>query len=123
VRRPLRFLANVLLAALLDACGAACVSHPLGLLPDVDGVHFRAIRTDCDTIAKDSGVSIIASRDGSRTDTLLLKYDPFDDSIPQILIEGGTIVIHLNRISSILEKSDRWDSFKVIVKADRIDYP
>ena len=81
------------------------------------------IRTDCDTLAKDSAVSVIASRDGDTKSALLLKYDPSGDEVPQVHIAApGTVFIHLRSASSILEQNQTWDWFQVKVAIDRLAY-
>ena len=81
-------------------------------------------RTDCDTLAKDSAISVTASRDGETSAAVLLKYDPWADEVPQVRVEtGGIIVIHLSRASSVLEQNFIWGSYKVKIEIDQLAYP
>jgi hypothetical protein len=107
----------------LSSCGAGCLSTPLAEIHDPGGITFKVIRTDCDTLAKDSAVSVMATRDGDKSPTLLVKYDPWGDEVPQMHVEGdGTIFIHLSRASSILQQHQPWDSLKVKIEIDQLAY-
>jgi len=108
----------------LSGCGSACLSTPLAQIHDPAGVTFIVTRTDCDTLAKDSAVSVSAIRDGAEGSGLLLKYDPWGDEVPRIHVaEDGTILVHLSRASSILEQRQSWEAFKIRVAIDRLTYP
>lgn len=108
----------------LSSCGSACLSTPLAQFHDPAGITFIVTRTDCDTLAKDSAVSVSAIRDGADGLGLLLKYDPWGDEVPQVRVAGdGTILVHLSRASSILEQHQSWDAFKVRVAIDQLAYP
>ena len=55
-------------------------------------------RTDCDRLAKDSVVTVTASRDGAERSGLLLKYDPWGEEVTQARVTAdGTILFHLAR--------------------------
>ena len=122
--KGLRQLISLGLAAALGSCGTACLSTPLGEIHGPAGIIFKVTRTDCDTLAKDSAVSVIATRSGDKASGLLVKYDPWGDELPQVHVaEGGTIFIHIARASSILEQHQTWGSFKVKVEIDQVAYP
>lgn len=107
----------------LSACGSACLSTPLAQFHDPAGVTFTVTRTDCDTLAKDSAVSVSATRDGTAGSGLLLKYDPWGDEVPQVHVgENGTILVHLSKASSILDQRHNWDRFTVRVAVDQVLY-
>jgi hypothetical protein len=121
--KRLRHFLSLLLTPALSSCGAACLSTPLAEIHDPAGITFKMIRTDCDTLAKDSAVSVIASRDGTTKSALLFKYDPWGDEMPQVHVAApGTVFIHLYSASSILEQRQTWDSFLVEVAVDRLAY-
>jgi hypothetical protein len=121
--KPLRHFLSILLTPALCSCGAACLSTPIAEIHDPAGITFKMIRTDCDTVAKDSAVSIIASRDGTTKSALLFKYDPWGDEVPQVHVAApGAIFIHLHSASSILEQHQTWDSFQVKLEIDRLAY-
>jgi hypothetical protein len=123
MKRLRHLLITLALTPALSSCGAACLSTPLAEIHDPAGVTFKVIRTDCDTLAKDSAVSVIATRDGSTKSALLLKYDPWGDQVPQVHIAApGTVFIHLDSASSIVEQHQVWDSFQVKVAIDRLAY-
>jgi hypothetical protein len=118
-----RYVICLALVSALSSCGAACLSTPLAEIHGSPGITFKVTRTDCDTLAKDSAVSVIATRDGDKTSALLAKYDPWGDELPQVHIEeGGTIFIHLAKASSILEQHQTWGSFKVKLEIDQLAY-
>ena len=121
--KPLRHFLSFLLTPALCSCGAACLSTPLAEIHDPAGVTFTMIRADCDTLAKDSAVSVIASVDGTSKSALLLKYDPWGNEVPQVHVTApGTVLIHLHSASSILEQHQTWDSFQIKVTIDRLAY-
>jgi hypothetical protein len=108
----------------VGSCAPACLSTPLAQIHDPAGITFAVTRTDCDTLAKDSAISVTAIRDGERDPALLLKYDPWADEAPQVSVdERGIITIHVSRASSILEQHSMWGKFKVRVVIDKIAYP
>jgi hypothetical protein len=100
------------------------LSTSLAQIHDPAGITFTVTRTDCDTFAKDSAISITAARDKERGSTLLLKYDPSTDEVPRVYVgEGGAIFIHLSKASSIYEKHLTWGSVKVNITIDKLIYP
>jgi hypothetical protein len=112
------------LAPVVGGCSPACSSTSLAQIHDPAGVTFTVTRTDCDVIAKDSAISVIASRDGEKGSTLLLKYDPWENEVPQVHVgDGGVIFIHLLRASSVLEQHLAWGQFKVSIAIDKLAYP
>jgi hypothetical protein len=121
--KRLRHFLFLVLTPALCSCGAACLSTPLAEIHDPAGITFKMIRTDCDTLSKDSAVSVIASRDGTTKSALLFKYDPWGDEVPQVHVAApGTVFIHLHSASSILEQHQTWDSFQIKVAIDRLAY-
>jgi hypothetical protein len=112
------------LTSALGGCAPACLSTPLSQTHDPAGITFAVTRTDCDTLAKDSAISVTAVQDGERDSALLLKYDPWADEAPQITVDAQHIItIHVSRASSILEQHSTWGAFKVRVVVDKIAYP
>src|SRR5271155_2898337 len=107
----------------VGSCAPACLSTPLAQTHDPAGITFAVTRTDCDTLAKDSAISVTAIRDGERDSALLLKYDPWADEVPELSVKSGVITIHITRASSIYEQHWEWGSFKVRVVIDKIAYP
>jgi hypothetical protein len=107
----------------VGSCAPACSSTSLEQTHDPAGITFAVSRTDCDTLAKDSAISVTAIRDGERDSALLLKYDPWADEVPQVSVESGVITIHVTRVSSIYEQHWAWGSFKVRIVIDKIAYP
>jgi hypothetical protein len=106
------------------SCALACLSTLLAQTHDPAGITFAVTRTDCDTLAKDSAISVTAKRDGERDSALLLKYDPWANEAPQVSVnERGIITIHVSRASSILEQHPTWGVFKIKVVIDEIAYP
>src|SRR5277367_5164135 len=98
----------------VGGCSPACLSTPLSQTHDPAGIIFAVTRTDCDTFAKDSAISVTALRDGEQDSALLLKYDPWADDAPQISVDEQRIItIHVSRASSILEQHSTWGAFKV----------
>jgi hypothetical protein len=111
------------LAPAVGSSAPACLSTLLAQTHDPAGITFAVWRTDCDTLAKDSAISVTAIRDGEQDSALLLKYDPWTDEMPQVSVKSGVITIHLTRASSIYEQHWAWGSFKVRVVIDKIAYP
>jgi hypothetical protein len=107
----------------VGSCAPACLSTPVAQTHDPAGITFAVTRTDCDTFAKDSAISVTALRDGERDSALLLKYDPWADEAPQVSVKNGVITIHVTRVSSIYKQQSAWESFKVTVVIDEIAYP
>jgi hypothetical protein len=63
-------------------------------------------------------------RDGQHQATLLLKYDPWGDDLPQAFVrDGNTIEILVPKAASVLEQRRIWDSFKVSIVINKILYP
>jgi hypothetical protein len=108
----------------VGGCAPACSSTPLSQTHDPAGITFAVTRTNCDTVAKDSAISVTARQDGERDFALLLKYDPWADEAPQITVDVQRIItIHVSRASSILERHSTWGAFKIRVVIDKIAYP
>lgn len=107
----------------VSGCAPACLSTPLAQTHDPAGITFAVTRTDCDTFAKDSAISVTALRDSERDSVLLLKYDPWADEVPQVSVKSGVITIHVMRVSSIYKQQRAWGSFEVRVVIDEIAYP
>jgi hypothetical protein len=120
-RCPLTFYFGSVLA--LGGC-SSCLTTPLAQFHDPAGITFTIVRADCDTLAKDSAVSISATRDNEGSSALLLKYDPWTDELPQVYVgPGDTIFIHVSKASSILEQHHTWGSRKVEITIDKLAYP
>lgn len=113
----------LVLTPALGSCAPACSSTPLTQTHDPAGITFAVSRTDCDTLAKGSAISVTATRDGERDSALLLKYDPWADEVPQVSVKSGVITIHVTSASSIYEQHWAWGSFKASVVIDKIAYP
>src|SRR5580698_5661965 len=123
MKRWLHFVC-LALTPIVSNCAPACVSASLAQIHDPAGVTFAITRTDCDTLAKDSAISVTASRAGEKGTALLLKYDPWENEVPQVHVGDGNIIfIHLSRASSILEKHPAWGPFKVSIVVDKLAYP
>ena len=111
-------------APAISGCSPACSSTSLARTHDPAGITFAVTRTDCDTLAKDSAVSVTATRDNERASTLLLKYEPWTDEVPQVYVgEGGTIIIHVAKASAISEQHLTWGSLKVKITIDKLAHP
>ena len=107
----------------LCSCAPACISTALAQIHDPSGIRFKVARTDCDVVAKDSSVSVTASRDGDDSGAVLLKYDPWEpEDVPELRVEPGIIRIHLSRALWIYEKRLTWGPFKVEIEVDRVLY-
>jgi hypothetical protein len=121
--RPILFLIYPAWKLTLAGCGA-CSTTPLSQFRDPAGVTFTVTRVDCDTLAKDSAISVTAMRNGQHHPTLLLKYDPWGNDLPQAYVrDGNTVEIHVLKAASILEQHRIWGSFKVSIVIDKILYP
>jgi hypothetical protein len=120
----LLYLALIGLAPAATFGAPFCTSTSIARVRDPAGITFNITRTDCDTLAKDSAVSVTARRDGRNESVLLLKYDPWADEVPSVYVrDGESIFIHVFRASSILEQISKWGSYKITVTIDKIAYP
>jgi hypothetical protein len=90
--------------------GSACTTladHEIMRLKDL---RFRFIEVNCDSLAKDSSVSLVASQD-DRGQEAIFKYDPIDsDPTPVVGVDDeGNISISIRGISSISVQEKNWN--------------
>lgn len=89
------------------------------------GFYFEISETDCDTLAKDSAISVYASRTGQTGRTLLFKYGPAGkDPDPQItVIDQNTLELSIPRVSDVIFRQENWRGIIVKYHIGTIEYP
>jgi hypothetical protein len=80
-----------------------CLTTTSRTIPNLAGLDFRIVRTDCSMIAKTASMSVMISRPGETHQTTILKYDPaWNDDGPEIAaIDGHTVRISIPKMSGI----------------------
>jgi hypothetical protein len=94
-------------------------------LYDMSGFDFEISETDCDTLAKDASVSVLVSRHGETTKTLLFKYDPiYYLPLPSITLpDQRTIKISVPKVSSLFFERSSWNGLAITYDIDVNYYP
>lgn len=103
-----------------------CITKQRAAYSNRSGFDFWITETDCDTLGKDAGVSIFASKAGEGTRTLLFKYDwtKYDDPVPEIQVSsGGTIRLSIAAVSSVFIAKNEWKYGKIQYDIGHIEYP
>jgi hypothetical protein len=105
---------------------------------EISGIRFELEYENCDTFAKDEGISVYAEKKGSRSErpwflpdrgdqrTLLFRYDPGrpDNPLPSITrLSESAVVISIPEVSSILYQNRRWGNMSINYEIGRVDYP
>ena len=112
-----------LLLVALDA--HICSTRILARIPKISGYDFEITETDCDAIAKESWISVFASKQGDGDKTLLFKYDPiYYEPIPEITpLDGNTAKISVPKIAVLLYQRDKWQSLRIHYDIRAIVFP
>src|SRR6185437_15715280 len=96
-----------------------------GKISDLSGFDFEISETDCDTLAKDASVSVLASKHGETKQTLLFKYDPlWFEPVPSItFLDQRTVKISIPRVSSLFFQRNQWNGLSIVYEIGANDFP
>jgi hypothetical protein len=135
IRRPVRYIIGLavtigLIYLLLAMVGLAprpdtCITEVHRKIVSPFGFEFEVSETDCDTLAKDTSISVYASRAGQTSKTLLFKYGPAGkDPDPQITaIDQSNVKISVARVSDIIFRKENWHGTTIKYDIGIIEYP
>jgi hypothetical protein len=105
-------------------------------ISNLEGMEFKTIYTNCDTLAKDEEISVYVSKSATSREslftrwlnrkTLIFSYDPgrYDNPLPSIQATGNDrILITVLRVSSINLQNRKWRNVSINYDIGHIDYP
>jgi hypothetical protein len=103
----------------------ACITSTLANLPGPSGIGFEIRSYDCDTLAKQYDIHVLASGSRHHGQTVLFTYVPHrDGDVPRIsVVDGKRIVISIGAISSIGIQQQSWNDMPIEYHIGAIDYP
>ncbi len=108
----------------LPAATAFCTIQNERDLPDLSGLHFRLTRMSCDTLAKDTSVSLIVSRTRTDKGDVIFKYDPNERSpTPTVALADSHLRIAVPSVSSIYFKALQWEGLTIDYDIGSVLYP
>jgi hypothetical protein len=126
----------ILVVIRFTASRSACQTEERLKIDDPTGFRFEVEYTSCDTLAKDEGIRVYATKDASKRRgifsrwidhrTLLFRYDPgrWDNPLPSITHPSpSTILISIPEVSSIGYQNHEWEKMSVNYEIGRVDYP
>jgi hypothetical protein len=113
-----------------------CMSEDRMTISNLEGMEFKTIYTNCDTLAKDEEISVYVSKSATSREslftrwlnrkTLIFSYDPgrYDNPLPSIQATGNDrILITVLRVSSINLQNRKWRNVSINYDIGHIDYP
>lgn len=114
----------------------ACMTEQTALIPNLSGMKFEVVYTNCDTLAKEEATSVYISRASvngeslfarwSNRKTLVFRYDParWDSPPPSIkALRNDRVLISIPEVSSVILQSRRWRKVSIDYNIEHIDYP
>jgi len=113
----------------------ACVTEELRNIPNLSGMKFEIIYTNCDTLAKEEEVSVYVSRSLVNGNSFLARwsnrrarvftYDPGGPGVPPSITvpEKDKIVISIPEVSSILFQRKQWRNMSIDYEIGHVIYP
>ncbi len=101
-----------------------CIDSTKQVLHDSSGIDFTVVETACDTFGNDVSHNVFASTSGNPRRTLLFKYGPDERSpLPQIVVDGKTILISIDSIADLVKQTDRYDSYAIQYHIKHVEFP
>jgi|SRR5450631_1491719 len=99
----------------LPAASRYCVINKEAEMPDVAGLHFQLIRTSCDTLAKDTSISLIVSKNRDDEGNVIFKYWPdYRNPVPTIAaLPGNRLHIAIPYVVSIYFQARVWQGMNI----------
>lgn len=116
----------VFLAIMVVPMIGACTTEVKRQIHLPSGVNFEISETDCDLLAKDVGMSVLASEKGDWRQTLLFKFTPIDETeLPDIKVDAqhATILISIDAIGDVFSHLDHWRGMAIKYDIGHIYYP
>jgi len=102
----------------------ACIETTLARANNLSGIDFEVRGVDCDTIAKDYLIWVLASEAGHRRKTVLFTYEPLrDDDVPTIEIVGRRILISIAAVDDVGVQLRSWHDMQIEYRIGAITYP
>jgi hypothetical protein len=103
----------------------ACIEGTIAKMPGISGIDFQVRSYDCDTIAKEYDIHVLASSPRRRRQTALFPYVPYrdGDAAPTIDVVGNRIIISIAAVSSVGLQLGSWNGMPIEYRIGTIDYP
>jgi hypothetical protein len=130
------FVPDARVAVLRDLFPDVCLSENQMTIPNLSGMKFEVIYTNCDTLAKEEEISVYVSgadvngesvlAKWSNRRTVLFRYDPWsnDTPLPSIQAAGNDrILISVPRVSSVDLQTRKWRNVTIDYNIGDIEYP
>ena len=91
------------------------------------GVLLELVDTNCDLIAKDEAITLFATRGPHLVDwlsrTQIFEYDGDPAALTIASPDQGTLLLSIDRISSVYFARDRWRGLRIVYDIGHISYP
>jgi hypothetical protein len=101
-----------------------CIDSIKQVLHDRSGIDFTLVETSCDTFGNDLSHNVYASTSENPRRTLLFKYGPDERSpLPQILVNGKTILISVDSVDDVMKQIDRYDAYAIEYRINHVGFP
>jgi len=101
-----------------------CIDSTKQVLHDSSGIEFTVVEISCDTFGNDVSHNVFASTSANPRRTLLFKYGPDERSpLPQIVVDGKTILISIDSIAELMKQTDRYDSYAIQYHIKHAEFP
>jgi len=101
-----------------------CITESRGKMLNISGHNFEISETNCDFIAKEDHINVLASKPGQTKQTPIFVYSPGRDPMPVIRSTGPhSIRISIADISSEILRMNNWEGLSIEYDIGEITYP
>lgn len=104
-----------------------CLTSDLTKINTAEGFIFDVVDTNCDGLAKDDLISVLAAAPGGGPAVVIFKYDPARDSkLPEVKVvekSGKKVIsISIDLISSVVEQQFVWHGMPINYNIGRVEF-
>jgi hypothetical protein len=130
------FVPDVRIAIARALFPGVCISEERVTIPNLSGMEFKIIYTNCDTLGTDEEISVYVRRAAvegesllarwSNRQTLLFSYDPWNSEspLPSIQASGNDrILISIPKVRHVYLQTRKWRDVTIDYNIGHIDYP
>lgn len=115
----------VVVYVLVAAVAGGCLSEQRWAAHDLGGYDFVVSEEDCDFIAKEAFVRVLAAKTGDSRRVVLFEYVPSDypDPLPEISVSGSRIKISISKVNAVNLNLRHWRWGDIDYEVGRIEFP
>jgi hypothetical protein len=105
---------------------SSCTTQTRRTFYNMSGFNFVVSETDCDSMGRQTWISVLVARGGRAPKNLLLQYVPVEYDVPYPVVRqkgANAFRISVPAISTLMYRRDRWETLSIDYDIGDIDHP